>query len=130
MIKKALLFSAAMLTACGGGLTEDEYLAEGVVVTCDKLFECNAAEDIAALEDLGLWFFGADSAECQSILNGSEDDTATTTSECVNFNAEAAELCLEGWRSMSCDDLAADVTPEACNDVCEEASDSEDTSAE
>jgi ABC-type glycerol-3-phosphate transport system substrate-binding protein len=121
MNKSMLAFSAVLLAACGG-MTEDQFSDNMMTATCDMVFECTPAEDIEAAGEY--WFFGADSAECMTIMTEASEgeDTGDATVECV-FDADAASACVDETNAMTCDDFSAGTYPAICQDVCVVAED-------
>ena len=111
----SLFVALGLLSACGG-MTEDEFADEMIVVTCDKMFECTTAEEIEAAG--AFWVFGADSEECQAIFDSAEA-TEDTGAEC-EFDGAAAQECLDGYESMTCEEAAEGTAPDACNNICGE----------
>ena len=111
----AIFVAMGLLTACGG-MTEDEFGDEFIVVTCDKMFECTTAEEIEAAG--AFWVFGADSGECQAIFADAEV-TEDTGAECA-FDGAAAQECLDGYDAMTCEEAAEGTAPDACSNICGE----------
>ena len=110
---------AIFLSACAP--SEEKFNEQNTQITCDLIFECTSAEDVQAAQDMGFWFFGADSAECVSILSGeddSADDTALGTTE-GNFvyDKNAAKECLAELEALTCDDFSVETTLPSCEKV-------------
>jgi hypothetical protein len=106
-----------LLAACAP--SEDKFEASTIELTCEKTFECTAEEDIAAAEEAGFWFFGADASECVEILTESSDESEgaedTAASDFV-YNKDVAKECLAAMEAMSCEDFSSGI-PSECEGV-------------
>ncbi len=99
-----LMFSSLIATGCGGGVSEDEFGEEAAKSICAKMFECNEAMVSKVYED---------EAACQDALSGDyepggEDD--------CDYDASAADDCLDAFDAMECDDLKAGNVPSECDE--------------
>ena len=95
--------------------SEDEFAGELVEISCDRIFECTAQEDIDAMGIL--WIFGDDAEECYELFeDDSGTDTATAEDDC-EYDKKAAKECLKEFDALSCDD-GLDAWPDICDDVC------------
>jgi hypothetical protein len=105
-----------LMIACAP--SEGKFESENISITCEKMFECTAEEDIAVAQDMGFWSFGSDVEECVEILTESSegDDTASTD---LLYNKQYAKDCLAAMEEMSCDDFSSGL-PAACEDVYSE----------
>ena len=104
-----------IVAACGSALTEEDFTNESINIMCDKTFECYTAEELEVFAG----FFGADSAECVTIMTALVEDGEETETECV-FDADAAQTCLDDAEAQSCDDLKAGTAVDSCADLCAE----------
>ena len=106
------------LAACG--LSQEKFEEDIVVITCDKYFEC--------MPEMGELMGWADSAACQTSMNEAMADAE----ECVNYDAAAAQGCLDGWSGSTCDDMSSGTfTVSDCENVCEASEETtEETSDE
>jgi len=114
-----ILTTTSLLVACGG-MTEDKFQTELVSATCDKIFECTTAEEIAALDSMSAWTFGDTPEECSAALNEPVEDQQYDTgyvSDC-DFNKDMANACLEEYALLTCDDLITGAP--SCEKVCDE----------
>ena len=111
---KYLPFIAASLMI-GCGLSQEKFETEYIDLSCDKVFECFSAEDIEAAGEF--WTLGADAAECSTILN---DQAAEAEDAECEYDAAAAQACLDASADLSCDDYLAGNLPADCSKVCGE----------
>lgn len=88
----------------GCGLTPARFDVELSEAYCAVVFSC---EDQAALATFG-W---ADEAECADEL--AKADTAPPD----DYDADAAQACLDAVRALTCADLVSSPLPEACSEV-------------
>ena len=100
-----LLFSSVIATGCGGGVSEDDFGKEAAKSICAKMFECNEAMMSKVY---------ADEAACEDALSADMDPGAKTD-DC-NYDAGAADDCLDAFDAMSCDDVKAGNMPSECDD--------------
>ena len=90
------------LLACG--LTEKNYDDHFAEIYCARQFECNDAQELAALY--------ADEAACRALLtSGAADEDACA------FDTRAANDCLDALEAASCESFLAEL-PAACTQVC------------
>ena len=106
-----------IIAACGSTMTQDDFTAESISITCDQVFECYTEEELALFGGM----FGESASECvvlmEALMAEAETDPKAETVEC-DFNAEAAQTCLDEGAAMSCDDVKTGTSPAACADVC------------
>ena len=100
-MKRFAIVAAMLAAACG--YTEDQYAEEGAEAGCAVSVNC--FEAYATVD------------ECLADDTGGTDDT-----ECLNFDATAAQACVEGLEAIA-DNCPADPMdfefPTSCFDVCE-----------
>jgi hypothetical protein len=113
-MKKAIfaMFAGAALAACGGGgggsLSAGEAIEESWSIQCAKIFECR---DTFPGEDADFEAaFGTSEADCVDIVAGETEfgpDEVEASIEAGNmtFNADDAEVCLDSFGDIACDDL-------------------------
>jgi len=109
----SLFLAMGLLSACGG-MTEDQFADEMIVVSCDKMFECTSDEDIEAMG--AFWVFGSTSEECQAIFADAE--AVEDTGAACEFDGAAGQECLDGYDAMTCEEAAEGTSPDACNNIC------------
>ena len=88
-----------LLLAC---LTADQYADAIEAARCDKQRECVAEWGPKSLQD----------AACKGLTG------ELTTCRDDYFDPEAAEMCLEHWRDLDCDDSAHGEGYDWCAAVC------------
>ena len=99
------LLSSLIATGCGGGVSEDKFGEEAAKSICAKMFECNEAMISKVYED---------EAACQDALSGDYEPGAKTD-DC-DYDAKAADDCLDAFDAMSCDDVKAGTVPSECDE--------------
>ena len=106
-----------LLAACAP--SEDKFEAENIAITCQKTFECTSEEDIASAQEMGFWIFGADAAECETILTEAMAEYEDTAASDLVYNKQNAKECLAALEAMSCEDMTSG-TPSECEGVYSE----------
>ncbi len=81
----------------------DKFADEVLPVLCGKWQECGMFNEYFTYED------------CMALAD--VEDTGEPW-ECEDFSCGWAELCVEQYTTLSCDDLNAGVGTEACDQVC------------
>lgn len=105
-----MLLSLLLVVGCAP-VTRDNYYERISQVSCQKSEECEPEEFAASFEDVD---------QCVdftlTFLNALGGDACYDT---CDFDASAAETCVDSYRSMTCDEVAAgDYAPDpACNQV-------------
>ncbi len=98
---KRLPFLLALLGLAACGYSEDAYEEDLINAMCNKMDECGWLEELQWTLD-----------EC---LNQSSEDTG---GECVDYDGAAAKECVTAIEDATCDDYAAGIGREVCDDVC------------
>ena len=117
---RLLLPFTILFSACTP--SEEKFDEQNTQLVCDLIFECTSAEDIQAAQDMELWFFGADSSECVSILSSMEESATEDTSvEIIEgdfvYDKKAAKECLAELEAMTCDEWNSETTVASCENV-------------
>lgn len=113
IIGSAVVIALGTVFACGSASPESQ-CESAVSTTCQKLFQCL---DSATLQTMGY----ASEGDCET-KQKAQDNCANATAQCAApkvYNSSAADQCLSGLQSMSCDDLKAGKTPPVCQQVCQ-----------
>ena len=108
----------ALITACAP--SEEKFETENIALICEKAFECTPEEDREALENIGLWFFGADVEECKTIYTEATSDVNVDTAITNDFvyDKQAAKECLKEIEALTCEEIGdGNITGPSCENV-------------
>ncbi len=98
-VKINLLFLSILLPACK--VSEDKFIEEAAQSICSKWFECAEEEDLEMMWD--------DEGECREFIEG-ENQPEGDEADC-EYDAKAADDCLDAYDEMDCDDVMEGTTP-------------------
>jgi len=87
----------------GCGYDYETFADELQTTMCDKMQECEMFTDYFTYEDCT-----AEPAE----------DTSAEEWVCEEYNSDAAKDCVDGWTTITCEDLTGGSTVDICADVC------------
>lgn len=100
-----ILSTLTLLAGCG--ISQEAYPAEAAKAGCGKLYECGTEEVLAALPY-------EDEADC---VDQSTTISEAAMEECDDYDAQAAQKCLDAVNAAECEDGAFEL-PSECEDVC------------
>lgn len=117
---------------CSGGV--GKLCEDGQKAFCEKMHECATSKD-----DAFIALFGNDVSECLTkqkegatydagggftiTIDGTDCSAETEETACDDasypvYNSDKAQACIDGYPSVSCDDLNNGTYPSACNEIC------------
>jgi hypothetical protein len=111
--------SVLVFLSCGGGddLTPVEACKQEWSILCDKFFNCLTADEKEAAKPI----IGLNAADCKAKFQASECNADKAKCDAgETFHSEAAETCLSGIGTLSCNDVKQEqiVLPASCDQVC------------
>jgi hypothetical protein len=124
MRKFFLIASAAASMFAVGCVSPESVCESGVATTCDKVFECSAAELKAS--DTFKAFYGTSADDCKTKLTAlakcSErkdyDEACTGDNAGKTYDLGNASDCSDGIKDLSCNDYNAGKYPAVCAQIC------------
>ncbi len=105
------LFLVPLVTLIACGPSKEDFTAESIRVTCDKMFECGG--ETATV----LGYTDADDCVAKLTTASEEAEASDTgTESCANYDSSKASECLDATEALACDASEADIN--AANDIC------------
>ncbi len=100
---KRLPFLLVLGSVAGCGYDYDTFADEFSDAMCNKYDECDYFTEY--------WTY-------DMCMGTDAEDTGGTEWLCEDYDSALAQECVDGWVALTCDDLAAASTPDACTTVC------------
>jgi hypothetical protein len=109
--------------ACGssgdgtGGVSDPVEACKQVkAVTCDKIFGCFTEAELDAAQPI----IGLNATDCRDKLQPPCTPDNSNCDSGETYHADKAQACLDGVKTLSCNDIKKDPIPKAaaCDQVC------------